>query len=95
MAIAESATEEDQARYIDAVSDPTAAVLALPRKPTQQFVSAVGPAYAVFIEGSRTSNAPSADVLAAVASAMDLSTDDNGTIEFVFDREAIRARTER
>jgi competence protein ComEC len=92
---ADSASADDQAALLDAGIDPASAVLIAPRQIAPEFVDAVSPQFAILFVGSGAREKPSADVLAALASATILRTDERGSIEMIVDGQTLAVRTKK
>ncbi|MBI5650620.1 MAG: ComEC/Rec2 family competence protein [Chloroflexi bacterium] len=88
---ADSASASDQI----ALDDITATVLIAPHKLAPEFFDAVNPQFAILFVGRGARDQPAADLLAMLARATILRTDERGTIEFVVDAQTVAVRTAR
>jgi len=88
---ADSANASDQI----ARAEFAATVLLAPRKLAPEFFDAVNPQFAILFVGRGARDKPSADLLATLARATILRTDERGAIEFSVDGQAIAIKTAR
>ncbi len=73
----------------------TGTVLIAPRKLTPEFFDALNPQIAILFVGRGARDKPSPDLLATLAPATILRTDEHGAIEIVVDGQAIAVKTTR
>lgn len=92
---ADSADADAQSALLASGIDAASTVFVAPRQVTPEFVDAVSPQFAILFVGSGARDKPSADVLAALAPATILRTDERGKIEMIVDGQTLAVRTAR
>jgi beta-lactamase superfamily II metal-dependent hydrolase len=92
--LADNATTNDQAALVREIAEPST-VLVAPKKIAPEFFGAVSPQFALVFAGRTARDKPAPDLLAALAPATILRTDERGVIEFIVDAQAIAVKTMR
>jgi len=92
--LADNATTNDQATLVREIVEPST-VLVAPKKIAPEFFGAVSPQFALVFAGRTTRDKPAPDLLATLAPATILRTDERGAIEFIVGAQAIAVKTTR
>ncbi|MBI5304436.1 MAG: ComEC/Rec2 family competence protein [Chloroflexi bacterium] len=92
--IADNATTNDQATFVREMTD-ASTVLVAPKKIAPEFFGAVNPQFALVFAGRTARDKPSPDLLATLAPATILRTDERGAIEFIVDAQSLAVKTAR
>ncbi|MBI4786909.1 MAG: ComEC/Rec2 family competence protein [Chloroflexi bacterium] len=91
---ADSASENEQAAFVESSAEPST-VLVAPRRITPEFLDAVDPQFTILFAGPAARDQPSADLLAAFSQTTLLRADEHGTIEITTDGRTLAVRTAR